>query len=501
MSSFEALEFDYLIGDQLITVGRDYAELESQGLINISIDGHPVKISRVMRPRTDASGRAIAVSRTTIYDAAHELYVKTLGRKNPIPTLCHREHMTPAAVCRVCVVEIKGAPRLAPACQRVIEPGMEISTILTSQRVRATVKTLVELLLSDYRAVRGGNVQIGETGENELESLARSLGLEHSRFPAGAASRARDDSSMLISVDRNACILCDRCIRGCNEIRHNEVLGRMGKGYTAQIAFDLNNPMGESSCVTCGECMVSCPTGALTNRAVVADTLAGPEYEEVGPEELAAHPLFSGISRAFLNWNRNAVKRRRFQRGAIVCREGEHGSTAFIIERGRFEVRLKSPLRQLEKTKASGFGFFRGFTQGLVKDPKTHAGDRYIPVDAPVALEYGDPVAVLTPESILFGEMTCMSNYPRSATVTALDDDCTVLEIMRNVLYMLQRSAHSRDMLEDVYRRHTLETHLRSAQVFAAVIRDPGEFAAFVDFLRPKVRLVRASGAGDRPPG
>ena len=299
MSSFEALEFDYLIGDQLITVGRDYAELESQGLINISIDGHPVKISRVMRPRTDASGRAIAVSRTTIYDAAHELYVKTLGRKNPIPTLCHREHMTPAAVCRVCVVEIKGAPRLAPACQRVIEPGMEISTILTSQRVRATVKTLVELLLSDYRAARGGNVQIGETGENELESLARSLGLEHSRFPAGAASCARDDSSMLISVDRNACILCDRCIRGCNEIRHNEVLGRMGKGYTAQIAFDLNNPMGESSCVTCGECMVSCPTGALTNRAVVADTLAGPEYEEVGPEELAAHPLFSGISRAF----------------------------------------------------------------------------------------------------------------------------------------------------------------------------------------------------------
>jgi CRP-like cAMP-binding protein/Fe-S-cluster-containing dehydrogenase component len=492
MSSFEALEFDYLIGDQFVTVGRDYAELDAQGAIDITIDGHPLKISRVMRPRTDAAGRALAVSRTTIYDAANELYVKTLGQKNPIPILCHREHMTPVAVCRVCVVEIKGAPRLAPACQRMIEPGMEISTILTSSRVRATVKTLVELLLSDYRPARGDNVQIGETGENELESLARSLGLEHSRFPAGAGNRPRDDSSMLISVDLNACILCDRCIRGCNEIRHNEVLGRMGKGYAAKIAFDLNNPMGESSCVTCGECMVSCPTGALANRAVVTDMLLAREYEGVSPEELAEHPLFSGISRSFLKWNCNAVKRRRFKKGDIVCREGEHGSTAFVIERGRFEVRLKSPLQHVEKKKGSGFGFFRRFTSALVKTPQDRADDRYIPVDAPVALEYGDPVAVLTPESILFGEMTCMSNYPRSATVKALDDDCTVLEIMRNVLYMLQRNTHSRDMLEDVYRRHTLETHLRSAKVFASVMQDPQEFGDVVAFLRPKVRLVRA---------
>ena len=65
----------------------------------------------------------------------------------------------------------------------------------------------------------------------------------------------------MIAVDHNACILCDRCMRGCNDIRDNQVIGRMGKGYQAQIAFDLNDPMGDSSCVACGECMVSCPTG------------------------------------------------------------------------------------------------------------------------------------------------------------------------------------------------------------------------------------------------
>ena len=70
---------------------------------------------------------------------------------------------------------------------------------------------------------------------------------------------------MVIAVDHDACILCDRCVRACNDIRHNMVLARRGKGYQAGIAFDNNLPMGTSSCVSCGECMVSCPTGALTN--------------------------------------------------------------------------------------------------------------------------------------------------------------------------------------------------------------------------------------------
>ena len=94
-------------------------------------------------------------------------------------------------------------------------------------------------------------------------------------FRAGISPRGQDKSSLAIAVDHEACILCDRCIRGCNEIRHNDVLGRRGKGFKAGIAFDNNLPMGNSRCVSCGECMVSCPTGALTNKSVVKTVLPG----------------------------------------------------------------------------------------------------------------------------------------------------------------------------------------------------------------------------------
>ena len=80
--------------------------------------------------------------------------------------------------------------------------------------------------------------------------------------------RPKDTSSPVIAVDHQACILCDRCIRACDDIQCNEVIGRTGKGYATRIGFDLDNPMGESTCVSCGECVAACPTGALTNKTI-----------------------------------------------------------------------------------------------------------------------------------------------------------------------------------------------------------------------------------------
>src|ERR1700709_1997044 len=100
-------------------------------------------------------------------------------------------------------------------------------------------------------------------------------GIVTPRFSKRISPRGQDESSLDESVDHEACILCDRCIRGCDEIRENNVMGRNGRGYNTGIAFDLNRPMGNSSCVSCGECMVSCPTGALTNKSVIGTVLPG----------------------------------------------------------------------------------------------------------------------------------------------------------------------------------------------------------------------------------
>src|SRR5262249_54318776 len=121
----------------------------------------------------------------------------------------------------------------------------------------------------------------------------------------------------------------------------------------------------------------------------------------------------------------------------------------------------------------------------------TMAGtNRFIHVDAPVSLEYGDPVAVLTPDDVIFGEMTCMSHYPRSATVTAAED-CSVLEILRNVLYMLQRNKASKRVLDDLYRRRSLDTHLKSVRIFSEALSNEAEFRRFAEFLRNRVQLIR----------
>jgi predicted molibdopterin-dependent oxidoreductase YjgC len=137
-----------------------------------------------------------------------------------------------------------------------------------SARIERVVKTLLSLLIADHPSPCAKERQI--PGDCELEALARRFEVPASPFGRRAQELPIDNTSLAIAVDHNACILCDRCIRGCDRIKENDVLGRMGKGYTARIAFDLDATMGRSSCVACGECMVSCPTGALTFKETIA---------------------------------------------------------------------------------------------------------------------------------------------------------------------------------------------------------------------------------------
>jgi len=427
-------------------------------LVELTIDGRTVRVP----------------AGTTVYDAAR---VNGIA----IPTLCHLQSQTPVGVCRLCVVDT-GARVLSAACVRPVEPSMKVST--NSEKVLAARKTLLELLVADHPSPCARQ---RHSGDCELETLAKHAGVGTPRFARRTTSRGTDDSSLSIAVDHDACILCDRCIRGCDEIKNNFVLGRRGKGYSAGIAFDLNAPMGDSTCISCGECMVSCPTGALTNKGVVGTAIAvGADTQSLTAEELHRLPVFAGVSGTFLELNRGAIVTRRYRKGEVICREGDFGSTAFFIVEGQAQVAISTPIAHV-KTQGGTQGFFKRLTSVLVgreEDKREEeARDRTIPIDASVDLAYGNPVAELG-SGDLFGEMTCMNFYPRSATVQA-KTDVVAFEMLRNVLDIMMKNKTFRAQLDENYRRRALETHLRGVPMFAGLSPD------FIEYLKGNVELVR----------
>src|SRR5712691_4696793 len=182
-----------------------------------------------------------------------------------IPVLCHDERYDPVGVCRMCVVDV-GAPAFAASCVRACENGMQVKT--STPELERSREMLTKLLISDQPPSERDPKQT-TTGDNELLALAERFGLAPADIALPAASgRGADLSSPVIAVDHDACILCDRCVRACDDIQGNDVIGRSGKGYDTHIAFDLSDPMGASSCVSCGECVAACPTGALTNKPI-----------------------------------------------------------------------------------------------------------------------------------------------------------------------------------------------------------------------------------------
>ncbi len=206
--------------------------------------------------------------------------------------------------------------------------------------------------------------------------------------------------------------------------------------------------------------------------------------EPLTAEQLAGLPIFHGTLPTTLEKYPGAVVLRRFKKGDVVCREGEFGSTAFFILDGSATVSIRTPMAHV-KTAGGLQGFVRRIKSALVgqsEDPRPDAGGRFIPIDAPVDLAAGKPVATL-PAGSLFGEMTCMSFYPRSATVVAAEE-CVMLEMLRNILQILQKNKVFREKLEADYRSRAMDGHLRSVPLLAGLSDD------FLDRLRSRVSLV-----------
>jgi len=189
-----------------------------------------------------------------------------------IPHLCHKdsEGYRSDGNCRACMVEIEGERTLAASCIRTPTEGMVVNT--KDARSVAARKMIVELLLADQPDQDQAHDQ-----SSHFWDMAKMQDMKVSRFPSIEKQRVPllDASHLAMSVNLDACIHCNLCVRACREVQVNDVIGMSGRGHDAKITFDFDDPMGASTCVACGECVQACPTGALMPATVLNEAGVG----------------------------------------------------------------------------------------------------------------------------------------------------------------------------------------------------------------------------------
>ncbi|MEM7423425.1 MAG: molybdopterin-dependent oxidoreductase, partial [Pseudomonadota bacterium] len=183
-----------------------------------------------------------------------------------IPHLCHKDATgyRSDGNCRACMVEIEGERTLAASCIREPRAGM----VVNSQNDRASKarKMVIEMLVADQPEREAAHDK-----SSHFWNMADMQGVSDSRFPKIETDRVPllDGSHAAMRVNLDSCISCNLCVRACREVQVNDVIGMAGRGHDSEIVFDFNDPMGESTCVACGECVQACPTGALMPATAV----------------------------------------------------------------------------------------------------------------------------------------------------------------------------------------------------------------------------------------
>ena len=206
-------------------------------MVNLTIDGVKVSVE----------------AGTTILKAAHAAGIK-------IPTLCWLKDINEIGACRMCVVDV-GARALAAACVMPVSEGMVVKT--NTPQVRQARKSVLELILSNHErkclsCVRSQNC--------ELQALAKELGVDESKFDGQNIEYPLDTFSPSIVRDPNKCILCRRCVSVCRNVQKIGAIGAVNRGFKTIIAPAFEKNILETNCVFCGQCITSCPVGALREK-------------------------------------------------------------------------------------------------------------------------------------------------------------------------------------------------------------------------------------------
>ena len=177
-----------------------------------------------------------------------------------IPHLCHsgQKGYRPDGNCRACMVEIEGERTLAASCVRTPTDGMVVNS--ASPRATKARKMVMELLLTDQPERSKAH-----DSASHFWNMADAQQITTSRFPKAAPDQIPllDASHIAMAVNLDACIHCNLCVRACREVQVNDVIGMSQRGTQSTISFDISDPLGNSTCVACGECVQACPTGAL----------------------------------------------------------------------------------------------------------------------------------------------------------------------------------------------------------------------------------------------
>ncbi len=217
-----------------------------QKMVNLTIDNIPVTVPEG----------------TTVLEAARNAGIK-------IPTLCFLKDINEIGACRICVVEVKGARSLMASCVYPVSEGMEVFT--NTPKVRHSRQLTLELILSNHRM---DCLTCARNAHCELRQLASDLGIDAVRYANDQLLPQLETTALHLVRDNSKCILCRRCTAMCKNVQKAGVIGPNERGFATHIGCAFDRDLAEVDCVSCGQCIVACPTGALSEQDNTAQVLA-----------------------------------------------------------------------------------------------------------------------------------------------------------------------------------------------------------------------------------